>query len=63
MLHDKIKHLDDAEWHDLLIRSVDNRIVGGITLPGFPSSKAQEIFVGTSGKGALAEAFGFYQQV
>jgi ubiquinone/menaquinone biosynthesis C-methylase UbiE len=62
-LHSKIKHLSDAEWHELLARSIDTREVDGITLPGFPSPDVQRIFVGTSDRKAIAEGFGFYSQV
>ena len=63
MLHDRIKHFSDAEWHAMLARSVDSQEVDGVLLPGFPAPEAQRAFVGSSGKNTIAEAFGFYIQV
>ena len=63
MLYNEIKSLNDSEWHQLLLKSVDDATLGGVKLPGFPSEDFQKIFVGSSGKEALAEAFGFYREV
>jgi SAM-dependent methyltransferase len=55
--------LDDQEWLRILVRSIDEPIIHGITLPGFPPAEFQATSVGSSGEHALTEAFTFWRVV
>jgi len=52
--------MDDQQWYERIVRSIDDRSLG---LPGLPSAYQQEVFVGKSNEAALAEAFTFYKIV
>lgn len=54
------KQLTFKEYFDLLIRSVDEPVIEGVRMPGFPDDSVQSIFVGSAGVNALREALGFY---
>lgn len=55
--------LSDREWFEVIIKSVENRFVDGIELPGFPPDGIQRNTVGSSGKHALGEGFNFYSEI
>jgi ubiquinone/menaquinone biosynthesis C-methylase UbiE len=54
---------DDGQWLDLLIRSVNEPIIGGVELPRFPHPNVQRRLVGSADGHALQEAFQFYSYV
>jgi ubiquinone/menaquinone biosynthesis C-methylase UbiE len=54
------KKLSFKDYFDLLMRSVDEPVIEGIQMPGFPAASTQASFVGSAGTDALREAFGFY---
>src|SRR5262245_3816792 len=56
-----VSDLSDEEYLALLMRSLESRIVDGVTFPGFPEDVTQSNFVGSSGKSALSEANLFWQ--
>ena len=47
--------MDDQQWYERILRSIDDPSLG---LPGFPSVYQQEVFVGKSNEVALAEEIG-----
>lgn len=56
--------LSDEEWLNMMIRSVQNPIVDGIELPGFPSEEFQRNTVGSVGVNAISyEAYNFYRLI
>jgi SAM-dependent methyltransferase len=55
-LPEQIRDLPDRDYFSLLVRSLESRIVDGVTFPGFPEDVIQSNFVGSSGKKALEEA-------
>lgn len=55
--------LTDGQWLDLLLRSVQDRMVDGVLFPGFPDEDFQRRSVGSSFEPALREAFTFYRLV
>ena len=57
---DKFKRCSDAEWLDLLKRSVTESVINGVVFPSFPGKDIQERFVGSSYEAALTEASEFY---
>jgi cyclopropane fatty-acyl-phospholipid synthase-like methyltransferase len=61
-LHDfaKAHELSFKNHFDLLLRSVDEPVVDGVQMPGFPDSATQSKFVGSVGQPALREGFSFY---
>jgi hypothetical protein len=59
----RIQLLDDQQWLDLLIRSIQEREIDGVKFPGFPSEDVQRIIVGSASEAALREAFEFYRLV
>jgi ubiquinone/menaquinone biosynthesis C-methylase UbiE len=54
------KNLSFKDYLTLLLRSVNEPIINGVQMPGFPDETAQSVIVGSSGVEALHEAFGFY---
>jgi 2-polyprenyl-3-methyl-5-hydroxy-6-metoxy-1,4-benzoquinol methylase len=50
----------DAEWLHVLERSLEERVIAGAALPGFPPDEVQIRTVGSAGAHALREAFAFY---
>jgi hypothetical protein len=59
----RIRLLDDRQWLDLLIRSIQEREIYGVKFPGFPSEDVQRIIVGSADEAALREAFEFYRLI
>jgi hypothetical protein len=55
-----IRSLDDQQWLDLLIRSIDEPNIDGIRFPGFPAQVIQSSFVGSANEATLRESFNFY---
>jgi SAM-dependent methyltransferase len=55
--------LEDEAWLRVLVKSIDQPVVEGITLPGFPPAEFQALSIGSSGEHALTEAFGFWRIV
>jgi 2-polyprenyl-3-methyl-5-hydroxy-6-metoxy-1,4-benzoquinol methylase len=60
---DVFSGLDDTAWLDVLVRSVNEPVIDGVRMPGFPSEETQRNTVGSSGAHALREAFGFFTVV
>jgi SAM-dependent methyltransferase len=56
-------HLSDEEWGKILVRSVDEPVIDGVTMPGFPPSEIQIGLQGSSGQAAIEHAFRFYTEV
>jgi trans-aconitate methyltransferase len=56
----RIRLLDDQQWLDLLIRSIEEREIDGVRFPGFPDQAVQRGFVGSANEPTLREAFSFY---
>lgn len=52
--------LDDPGWLDVLVRSLEVRIIEGLEFPGFPESELQSIIHGITGVSSLQEAHRFY---
>jgi hypothetical protein len=59
-LPERIRSLDDQQWLDLLIRSIEEREIDGVRFPGFPDQAVQTGFVGSANEPTLREAFSFY---
>src|ERR1700721_701316 len=62
-LPEHIRSLDDPQWLDLLIRSIQEREIDGVLFPGFPDETVQRNFVGSANEPTLREAFNFYRLV
>lgn len=62
-LPDAMRNVDDAEWLSMLISSLSGNKINSVEFPLFPVPELQSQFVGSSGEGALKEAFKFYQFV
>lgn len=57
-------HLSDEEWREMIIRSVENTLVDGLELPGYPSEEFQRGTVGSHGVHAVAfEGYAFYRLI
>ena len=56
----KFGNLSDTEWLKVLTRSIDDRVVDGVSFPGFPDASLQARTVGSSYEDALYEANKFY---
>jgi hypothetical protein len=59
-LPERIRSLDDQQWLGLLIRSIEQREIDGVSFPGFPDQAVQRNFVGSANEPTLREAFSFY---
>jgi ubiquinone/menaquinone biosynthesis C-methylase UbiE len=59
----KFLNLNDADWADLLFKSVDSQIIDGVKFPGFPAEDIQLGMIGSSGKNALYEPKTMYQEI
>jgi SAM-dependent methyltransferase len=58
-----LSSLNDQQWLEVLIKSLENPAMGGIALPGTPSDQVQRDTVGSAGEQALSEAFSFYREI
>ena len=54
------KSVSDDEWRQVLVRSVDEPVIEGVSFPRFPPPDLQARFVGSANGPALAEASVFY---
>lgn len=54
------KRASDEDWKQVLIRSVDEPIIDGVSFPRFPPPDLQARFVGSANSSALGEALTFY---
>jgi len=54
---------NDDQWFEIMQRSVDEPVIDGIPMPGFPNEKLQIAIVGSSFKDSLKEADAFTKQV
>lgn len=59
----RVSAISDEKWFDMLLKSIESRVVDGIKFPGFPDDSVQSQFVGSSNKNALTEGFQFYKLV
>jgi SAM-dependent methyltransferase len=59
----RFSDLSDDEWLTILVRSVNQSVIDGVRMPGFPDEVIQTNFVGSSGAHALQEAFNFFSIV
>jgi len=55
--------LDDDAWFEVIVRSIEEPVIRGVTLPGFPPAAFQIGTIGSSGRQALGEAFNFWKIV
>jgi glycosyltransferase involved in cell wall biosynthesis/SAM-dependent methyltransferase len=55
--------LDDQQWLEVLIRSINEPIIHGVELPGFPPDEVQRQFAGSVGEDGLRAAFNFYRVI
>jgi SAM-dependent methyltransferase len=53
----------DLDWLNVLIRSINEPVIDGVQMPGFPSDEIQRNSVGASGEHTLREAFNFFSIV
>jgi ubiquinone/menaquinone biosynthesis C-methylase UbiE len=60
---DPIQHafagLTDAQWRAVLLRSVKERVIDGVPMPGFPDPQTQVLYTSRSNEDALEEALAF----
>ncbi len=54
---------DDHAYFNLLLKSLKEPVIHGVTMPGFPSPAIQQQFVGASGEDALREGYWFYRVI
>ena len=59
-LPDRIRLMNDQQWLELLMQSIEKRDIGGVRFPGFPDEVTQTNFVGNANEVTLREAFAFY---
>jgi SAM-dependent methyltransferase len=55
--------LNDRRWFEVLARSINESVIRGVRLPGFPAPEMQSLTVGSAGRGTLKEALNFYTHV
>jgi 2-polyprenyl-3-methyl-5-hydroxy-6-metoxy-1,4-benzoquinol methylase len=55
--------LSDPEWLAILVRSLDEPVIDGVRMPGFPNEGVQRSTVGSSGAQPLQEVFNFFSAV
>ncbi len=60
---ERVSGFTDKEWKDLLVRSLEENPIDGISLPSFPPLELQERLHGTSGEQALEGAYRLYQEI
>ncbi len=58
-----LSHVIDQKWLDVLIQSIQQPVIDGVELPGFPPDQFQRNSVGSSGETALREIFPFYCEI
>jgi SAM-dependent methyltransferase len=52
-----------VQYFQLMVDSIEQPVIQGVKMPGFPEEKIQKNFVGSSQKRALREGFRFYNYV
>lgn len=60
---ESIELISDDKWLEMLIKSIETKVVEGIEFPSFPEDSIQAQFVGSSNEHALREGFEFYKLV
>ncbi len=63
LIFDYASTLSDREWYEAILKSIDNPIVDGIEMPGFPSEGIQRTFVGAPPQQSIPDAYQFYSKV
>jgi SAM-dependent methyltransferase len=63
MPFNEFRSLSDKAWLDLMVRSIDEPEIGGVRFASFPDPTIQKQIIGSSGAGALKEAWRFYVKV
>jgi hypothetical protein len=58
---DDFRHLEDEQWAELIVRSLENPKVQDLEFPKFPNVEIQSQFVGSSNEHAIREALVFYK--
>ena len=58
-----IKHKTDAEWEQMLLKSVADPVVNGVLLPVFPGSDLQTETHGHSGEVSMRESIAYFNEV
>jgi ubiquinone/menaquinone biosynthesis C-methylase UbiE len=53
--------LSDNEWKQVLLRSVNEPVINGVKMPGFPDASTQVLFTSRKFEDSLNEAFTFYK--
>ena len=56
----RFSKLSDQEWLKVLTRSINEPVIDGVAMPGFPSDEIQTNSVGSAGAQTLLQAFNFY---
>gem|GEM_PF-325004 len=59
-LYPVIRKLSDDEWQSLLLRSIKERRINDILMPGFPEEAVQTQFTGAINDDTINEAFNFF---
>jgi len=59
----RFSELSDHDWLALLMRSLEQHVIDGLEMPGFPEDKIQSGFTGSAREKTLEEAFVFYKEV
>ena len=62
-IYEVFHNVNDEKWLEILIRSINQPIINGITLPQFPNAETQRAMVGSANEQALREAYLFYQEI
>ena len=57
---DRHRSISDAQWTEILKRSIREPVIDGVAFPAFPPEQIQANFVGSSNEVALHEAHEFY---
>lgn len=55
--------LTDEQHYEMIIDSLQNPVINGLKMPGFPIDNIQKQFVGATQQAALLEAYNFYKVV
>jgi SAM-dependent methyltransferase len=62
-IYNTFHSLPDDEWIELIVHSPEQPTVGGVKIPGLPSTDLQWRLVGTSGVETLRDASRFYREM
>jgi SAM-dependent methyltransferase len=55
--------LSDHDWLAVLMRSLEQHVIDGLEMPGFPEDKIQYCYTGSAREKTLEEALFFYKEV